>query len=74
MIRIAGTYDDTEVYQHFSDTSYFMIYDVEGGKIVKNELISTGDVFHAALVLFPCRLWRRYAYLRRTWRKGFQAA
>ena len=29
MMRIAVTYDDTEVYQHFGDTSYFKIYDVQ---------------------------------------------
>ncbi len=51
-MRIAVTYDDTEVYQHFGDTSYFKIYDVQDGKVVKSELVPTGDVSHAALVGF----------------------
>ena len=52
MMRIAVTYDDKEVFQHFGDTSYFKIYDVSEGKIIKSELVSTGDVSHAALVPF----------------------
>ena len=32
MMRIAVTYNDTEVYQIFGDTSYFKIYDVHDGK------------------------------------------
>ena len=52
MMRIAVTYDDTEVYQHFGDTSYFKIYDVQDGKVVKSELVPTGDVSHAALIPF----------------------
>lgn len=38
-MRIAVTYDDTEVYQHFGDTSYFKIYDVQDGKLVRKYTI-----------------------------------
>ena len=41
-MRIAVTYDDTEVHQHFGDTSYFKIYDVQDGKLVKSELVLQG--------------------------------
>ena len=51
-MKIAVTYDDTEVYQHFGDTPYFKIYDVQDGKVVKSEIVSTGEASHAALVPF----------------------
>ena len=51
-MKIAVTYDDTEVYQHFGDTPYFKIYDVQDGKVIKSEMVPTGDASHAALVPF----------------------
>ena len=52
IMRIAVTYDDTEVYQHFGDTSYFKIYDIEDGEVINSEIVPTGDASHAALVPF----------------------
>ena len=49
MTRIAVTYDNGRVFQHFGRTEAFKLYDVEDGQIVDSRVISSGDSGHEAL-------------------------
>lgn len=48
-MRIAMTYENGRVGQHFGRTEYFKVYDIEGGKITGEETISTNGEGHGAL-------------------------
>ena len=48
-MRIAVTYKNEEVFQHFGHTEQFKIYDVEEGKILNEEVIDTNGQGHGAL-------------------------
>ncbi len=48
-MRIAVTYDNGEVFQHFGHTESFKIYNVEDDKIVSSEVISSNGQGHGAL-------------------------
>ena len=48
-MRIAVTYENGEIFQHFGHTEQFKIYDVEEGKIVSSEVIDTNGSGHGAL-------------------------
>ena len=45
-MRIAVTYDDGEVFQHFGHTESFKIYDIENGKIVSSKVVGNGGFGH----------------------------
>ncbi|MCD8189401.1 MAG: DUF134 domain-containing protein [Clostridiales bacterium] len=49
IMRIAVTYEDGQVYQHFGHTEQFKLYDVEDGKIVSSQVVSTNGQGHGAL-------------------------
>ncbi len=49
IMRIAVTYANGQIFQHFGHTEQFKIYDVEGGKIVSSEVVSTNGQGHGAL-------------------------
>lgn len=49
IMRIAVTYDNGEIFQHFGHTEQFKIYDVENGKVVKSEIVDTNGSGHGAL-------------------------
>lgn len=49
MKRIAVTYEDGMVGQHFGHTEEFKLYDVEEGKIVNDQIISTNGEGHGML-------------------------
>ena len=49
MKRIAVTYENGNVFQHFGHTEEFRVYDVEDGKIVKSEVIGSDGNGHGAL-------------------------
>lgn len=49
MMRIAVTYEDGEIFQHFGHTRQFKIYDVENGKILSSQVVSTNGSGHGAL-------------------------
>ena len=51
-MRIAVTYENGEVFQHFGHTEQFKIYDVEDGKITKEEVVDTNGSGHGALAGF----------------------
>ena len=49
IMRIAVTYENGEIYQHFGHTAYFKVYDVENGQIIFSEVVSTNGSGHGAL-------------------------
>ena len=48
-MRIAVTYENGEVFQHFGHTETFKIYDVEDGKVVSSEVVGSNGTGHEAL-------------------------
>ena len=48
-MRIAVTYDNGEVFQHFGRTEFFKVYEIKEGRILKEEVISTNGQGHGAL-------------------------
>ena len=51
-MRIAVTYDNGQIWQHFGKTEFFKFYDVEDGRIIKSEVVSTNGAGHGALADF----------------------
>ena len=49
MMRIAVTYENGQIFQHFGHTSQMKIYDVEDGKILQEQVAGTGGSGHGAL-------------------------
>ena len=48
-MKIAVTYWQGEIFQHFGHTPQFKIYEVENGKVVSAQVIDTGSSGHGAL-------------------------
>ena len=48
-MRIAVTYADGEIFQHFGHTQQFKVYEVENGTIVASEVVDTNGSGHGAL-------------------------
>ena len=48
-MKIAVTYDNGNVFQHFGRTENFKIYNVEDGKVVSSEVMNSNGVGHEAL-------------------------
>ncbi len=48
-MRIAVTYDNGNVFQHFGRTESFKVYEVEDGSVVSSEVMSSDGVGHEAL-------------------------
>ena len=48
-MRIAVTYENGEIFQHFGHTQYFKVYDVAEGRVASSEVVSTGGRGHGAL-------------------------
>ena len=51
-MRIAVTYENGEIFQHFGHTEQFKVYDVENGNIVSSEVVDTNGSGHGALAEF----------------------
>lgn len=49
IMRIAVTYDNGKIFQHFGHTEQFKVYDIENGNIVKSEIVDTNGSGHGAL-------------------------
>lgn len=49
IMRIAVTYENGDIFQHFGHTEYFKVYDAEDGKVVSSEVVSTEGNGHGAL-------------------------
>ena len=48
-MKIAVTYDNGNIFQHFGRTESFKVYDVEDNKVVSSEVICSNGVGHGAL-------------------------
>ena len=48
-MRIAVTYENGEVFQHFGHSSHFKIYTEDNGRIIASEVIDTNGSGHSAL-------------------------
>ena len=48
-MRIAVTYDDGEIFQHFGHTEKFKIYEVEDGHVISSGVIGSDGNGHGAL-------------------------
>ncbi len=51
-MRIAVTYENGEVFQHFGHTGQFKLYDAENGRITGEQVINTNGSGHGALAGF----------------------
>ncbi len=51
-MRIAVTYENGQVFQHFGHTPMFKLYDVENGAIVQETILPTMGSGHGALAGF----------------------
>ena len=51
-MRIAVTYENGQIFQHFGHTQQFKLYDVENGKITGEQVIPTLGSGHGALAGF----------------------
>ena len=51
-MKIAVTYENGEIFQHFGHTEQFKIYDVADSKVVSSEVVSTMGSGHGALARF----------------------
>ena len=49
IMRIAVTYENGEIFQHFGHTEQFKVYDVENSKIISSEVVDTNGSGHGAL-------------------------
>lgn len=49
IMRIAVTYENGEIFQHFGHTEQFKVYDAEDGKILSSEVVDTNGSGHGAL-------------------------
>ncbi len=48
-MRIAVTYENGQIFQHFGHTEAFKVYDVNDGKVVSSEVVDTNGSGHGAL-------------------------
>ena len=48
-MKIAVTYDNGNIFQHFGRTESFKVYEVENGSVVSSEVIGSNGVGHGAL-------------------------
>ena len=48
-MRIAVTYENGQIFQHFGHTENFKVYDIENGEIVSEAVLSSGGSGHGAL-------------------------
>lgn len=51
-MRIAVTYENGQIFQHFGRTEQFKLYDVNNGRIVREQIIETNGNGHGALAGF----------------------
>lgn len=48
-MKIAVTYENGEVFQHFGHTEQFKLYEVSGGKLLHTQVVDTNGSGHGAL-------------------------
>ena len=52
IMRIAVTYENGQIFQHFGRTSEFKLYDVADGKVIGEQVVGTNGSGHGALAGF----------------------
>ena len=48
-MKIAATYENGNIFQHFGRTEFFKVYEVEDGRIVSSTVVGSNGVGHGAL-------------------------
>lgn len=51
-MKVAVTYENGEVFQHFGHSEAFKLYEVEGGEVKSSEVVPTNGSGHGALAGF----------------------
>ena len=51
-MRIAVTYENGQIFQHFGRTEQFKLYDVAAGKVINEQIVGTNGTGHGALAGF----------------------
>ena len=51
-MKIAVTYEDEMIFQHFGHTSQFKLYQVKNGEVVSSQVVDTDGFGHGALAGF----------------------
>ena len=51
-MKVAVTYENGEVFQHFGRTPQFKIYEIDNGEVKAEQVIDTGETGHGALAGF----------------------
>ncbi|WP_418667052.1 NifB/NifX family molybdenum-iron cluster-binding protein [Allofournierella sp.] len=51
-MKIAVTYSDGQIFQHFGHTEHFKVYEAADGKVVRSEILDTNGSGHGALAGF----------------------
>ena len=51
-MKIAVTYENGTIFQHFGHTEQFKIYEVENGKVISSQIVPTAGQGHGALAGF----------------------
>ena len=51
-MKVAVTYENGQIFQHFGHTEYFKVYDVQDGKILSTQIVGTNGQGHGALAAF----------------------
>ncbi len=49
IMRVAVTYENGEIFQHFGHTAEFKVYDVQDGKVINSESCHMNGSGHGAL-------------------------
>ena len=47
-MKVAVTYENGEVFQHFGRTPQFKVYEIAGGKVDSSEVIDTNGTGHGS--------------------------
>ncbi len=55
-MRIAVTYENGQIFQHFGHTQQFKVYEVQEGKVLDSRVVSTNGSGHGALAQVLCAL------------------
>ena len=51
-MKIAVTYENGTIFQHFGHTEQFKIYEAENGKVISSQIIAAAGQGHGALAAF----------------------
>ena len=50
-MKIAVTYENGQIFQHFGHTENFKLYDVQDGKVIDSKVVGTNGSGHGALAV-----------------------